>query len=283
MSTFGRQPLHPRPPGRGITGIDKIVTEIRNSKITYWHPRRGEPLKKKIKDTKPKDTKSKDTKSWNPFVGCKFDCLYCKDSYKKIVAWNGRCRHCSKCVEYELHTHPERLDRLPSDRVIWVVSNGDISFCDPVFVDQIIDVMRKDKRRDRVFLLQSKNPTCFDNILQRLPQNVVLMTTIETNRDSEYSGVSKAPLPSQRFQDFLQLAWPRKAMVMEPILRFDLNVILQWAMELKPEAIFIGLELHRKCTLKEPSPSELEGLHKELKKLGFKTYDKAEFKYRDVF
>jgi hypothetical protein len=225
----------------------------------------------------------KDTKSWNPFVGCKFDCKYCKDSYQKLLRWNGRLRHCPKCVEYEPHTHPERLDRLPSDRVIFVVSNGDISFCDGVFVDKIVDVMRKDKRRDRVFLLQSKNPACFTNILPRLPQNVVLMTTLETNRDSQYPGISKAPLPSQRFQDFLQLAWPRKALVMEPILRFDLNIVLQWATKLKPEAIFIGLESKRKCTLEEPSTSQVRELHKEFRNLGFKTYDKAKFKYRDVF
>ena len=131
--------------------------------------------------------------------------------------------------------------------------------------------------------MQSKNPACFANILQRLPENVVLMTTLETNRDSVYSGVSNAPLPSKRFQDFLQLAWPRKAMVMEPILKFDLDIIKQWAMALKPEAIFIGLESKQKCTLPEPSPSEVQDLHRELRNLGFKTYDKAQFKYRDVF
>jgi hypothetical protein len=191
--------------------------------------------------------------------------------------------HCENCVAYEPHTHPERLGGLPPDRVIFVLSNGDISFCPPVFVDKIVDVMREDKRRDRVFLLQSKDPACFNRILQGLPQNVVLMTTLETNRDSVYSGVSRAPLPSQRFQDFLQLAWFRKALVMEPILKFDVKVVLQWAMELKPEAVFIGLESKRKCILQEPSPSEVQNLHSELQKLGFRTYDKAKVKYRDVF
>lgn len=226
-------------------------------------------------------TGPKDTTAWNPFVGCKFDCVYCKDSYQKLVRRSG----CPSCMAYAPHTHPERLnkDKVPSDRVLWVVSNGDISFCDPSFTNQIIDVMKNDKRKGRVFLMQSKNPACFANILQRLPQNVVLMTTIETNEDSVYSGVSKAPLPSQRFQDFLQLAWPRKAMVMEPILKFDLNTIKQWAMTLQPEAIFIGLESKRKCTLEEPSPSEVQDLYIELQKLGFMTYDKTKFKYRDVF
>ena len=225
-------------------------------------------------------TKPKDTTAWNPFTGCLFDCIYCKASYRDIV---GRWTKCPDCKAYVPHYHPARLGRLPSDRVIFVLSNGDISFCDPAFVDQMVDVMKNDKRKDRVFLLQSKEPACFTNILERLPENTILMSTLETNRDAGYSAVSKAPLPSQRFQDFLRLACPRKALVMEPILDFDLGVILEWATKLKPEAIFIGLESKRKCRLAEPTDSEIKGLHTELQKLGFRTYDKAQKKYRDVF
>lgn len=225
--------------------------------------------------------KIRDTKGWNPFVGCKFDCSYCQDSYKKLLKWNGRLLGCDKCVAYEPHTHPERLDRLPSDRVIFVLSNGDISFCDPVFVDKIVDVMKNDKKEGRVFLLQSKDPICFTRILPGLPSNVVLMTTIESNR--YYLEVSKAPPPSPRFRDFLHLAWNRKAVVMEPILKFDLDIVLQWVTQLKPEVIFIGFESKRRCSLQEPSSPEVEELHRELRNLGFRTYNKAVFKYRDVF
>ena len=226
-------------------------------------------------------TKPKDTASWTPFVGCEFGCIYCKASYRKQL----RRRSCPECKAYLPHYHPERLDRMPSDRVIFVASTGDISFCDPVFVDQIVDVMKRDKKKDRVFLMQSKDPACFANILHKLPQNAVLMTTLETNRDFGYPWVSKAPLPTKRFQDFLQLDWARKAMVIEPILKFDLNIFPQLADALKPEAVFIGLESKRKCalTLGEPSPSEVEDLHRALQNLGFKTYDKAKYKYRDVF
>ena len=71
---------------------------------------------------------------------------------------------------------------------------------------------------------------------------------------------------------------------MKPILKFDLDIIKQWAMQLKPEVIFIGLESDRKCKdLVEPSLSEVEELHRELGKLGFETHDKAKCKYRDVF
>ena len=227
--------------------------------------------------------KIKDTKSWNPFVGCGFDCTYCEASYKRLLRWEGRLHRCPKCVEYEPHTHPERFDRVPSEKVVFACSNGDISFCDPAFVDKIVGVIREDKKVGRVFLLQSKNPLCFARLLNGLPQNVVLMTTLETNRDAGYPEVSKAPLPSQRFQNFLQLDWPRKALVMEPILDFDLDVILEWAAELKPEATFVGFESKRKCVLPEPSILKVSDLHRGLRGLGFKTYDKGQFKYRDVF
>jgi len=235
-----------------------------------------------MKKKKKKSMRPKDTQGWNPFVGCNFDCKYCKCSYKPLLEMVGRTQNCQQCFDYVPHTHPHRLlQKLPSDRVLWVASTGDIFFCDPAFVDQIVNVMRNDKKKGRVFLLQSKNPSCFNRILSRLPQNVVLMTTIESNR--HYPGISSAPPPIQRFNDFLLLDWPRKALVMEPILKFDLNVILQWVSALKPEAIFIGLESKRKCSLPEPSPLEVQQLHRDLQNLGFKTYDKAKFKYRDVF
>ena len=148
---------------------------------------------------------------------------------------------------------------------------------------RILEAMRKDKRKGRVFLLQSKNPACFARLLNGLPQNVVLMTTIETNRDSICAEVSKAPLPSLRFQDFLHLDWPRKALVMEPIIDFDLDVIVEWVTKLKPETIMIGSASKGRRNLPEPSHLKVLELHKELQGLGFKTYDKKDFKYLNVF
>jgi hypothetical protein len=222
----------------------------------------------------------KDTKSWNPFVGCQFDCIYCKDSYKKLLIWNGRLINCTSCVSYSPHEHPERLDRMPSDKTIFVCSNGDVSFCDPDFMRRIIETMKNNNKENRTYLLQSKNPNVFKDLLEVLPENVVLMTTIESNRTFP---ISKAPSTSQRCEDFLGLNWKRKALVMEPILDFDLKVILDWAKMLSPEAIFIGFESKRKCNLVEPSLQKVTDLHRELRKVGFKTFDKSEFKYRDVF
>jgi hypothetical protein len=169
---------------------------------------------------------------------------------------------------------------MPSDRTIFVCSSGDVSFCDPSFMRRIIEAMKDNNKENRTYLLQSKNPIFFKDFLEMLPGNAVLMTTIETNRDFP---VSKAPSASQRFENFLGLDWKRKALVMEPILDFDLKVILDWAKKLAPEAIFVGFESKRKCNLVEPSVQKVADLHRELRNLGLKTFDKSEYKYRDVF
>lgn len=72
-------------------------------------------------------------------------------------------------------------------------------------------------------------------------------------------------------------------MTMEPILKFDLGIIKQWAMALKPEVIFTGFDSKHQYPLPEPSLSEVQDLHTEVQNLGIRIYDKKDFKYRDVY
>lgn len=137
----------------------------------------------------------KDTKSWNPFVGCKFGCVYCKPSFQKLIAWLGRLHYCEACQSYSPHEHPERLGRIPRDKAIFVCEDGDVTFASKDFMRKILQGMREDKREDRVWFLQSKNPSCFKQYLHQIPNNSYLATTLETNRDKEYNKTSKAPKP----------------------------------------------------------------------------------------
>lgn len=68
-----------------------------------------------------------DTKTWNPFKGCKFDCIYCKKSFQ-LQAKRQKNR-CMKCYNYEPHFHPERLNKIPKADLVFACGNGDISFC----------------------------------------------------------------------------------------------------------------------------------------------------------
>jgi len=65
------------------------------------------------------------------------------------------------------------------------------------------------------YYLQTKRPECLEPCLKQLSQHVVLVTTLETNRDSGYSAISKAPVPSERYRQFAALNYPRKVITIE--------------------------------------------------------------------
>ena len=56
-----------------------------------------------------------ETKTWNPFLGCLYDCVYCDSSFKKVLRWIGGRTGCQDCQEYRPHEHPERSKTLRRD------------------------------------------------------------------------------------------------------------------------------------------------------------------------
>ena len=202
-----------------------------------------------------------ETKTWNPFVGCLYDCVYCEPSFKrqlKRVAWRIRC---NECLHYTPHYHPERLNRIPSGcEIVAVNLTGDIRFCKASFVRKIFKAIDNTKRR-RVptYYFQSKDPIVFNRYLDWFNDNtdkVILLTTLETNRDEGYEKISKAPLPSKRFKDFYELDYPRKVVTIEPVLDFDFDEFIEWFRKLRDqeslEYVWFGFD-SKKCDLPEPT------------------------------
>jgi hypothetical protein len=152
--------------------------------------------------------------------------------------------------------HPERLKRIPSAKIIFVCGDGDISFCPPEYTFKIIERIREHNRRcpHKIYYFQSKDPRYFEQFLDYFPYNVVLLTTLETNRDQGYDKISKAPKPSIRFKRFLRLNYPRKGVTIEPIMDFDLEILLSWMRSIKPEIVYVGYNSRPKqVQLPEPS------------------------------
>ena len=200
-----------------------------------------------------KEAKYRTTRSWNPFVGCNFRCSYCKPSFQNLIAWLGRMHNCELCQQYSPHEHSERLTRIPSDRAIFVCEDGDIAFANLDFMGKVFGAMQKDKKEDRVWFVQSKNPRCLGQYLRMLPENTFLLTTLETNRDEGYERISSAPKPSVRYRGFLSLQWEKKMVTVEPILDFDPPIFTKWIESLKPQAVFIGYNSHPEVvSLPEP-------------------------------
>jgi len=117
-----------------------------------------------------------------------------------------------------------------------------------------------------MLFIQSKNPKTFNRI--EFPPNVILGTTIETNRDHLYKGIAKAPPPSQRYIDFLSIEHPLKMVTIEPVIDFDTDVMLKWVKDINPCMIWLGYDSGNNH-LPEPALEKVKNLHWELSRAGF--------------
>jgi len=211
---------------------------------------------------------SSSKKQWNPFVGCCFSCLYCDYSFK---AQAKRQKHrCLECYDFQPHEHSDRLtDSLPKtneNQFIFACSNGDIAFASIEYRQRILDRIKE--LPDRTFLVQTKNPAIFKDV--KLPDNVILGTTIETNDDEFYksNNISKAPLPSTRYEDLRDAVHSRKMVTIEPVIKMDIALMISWLKEINPETVWIGID-SKKPLIGEPSLEEFDNYVSKIKAAGF--------------
>jgi DNA repair photolyase len=206
-------------------------------------------------------------KTLNPFVGCNFNCLYCYPSFRRQA--KRRKLDCPLCYTYTPHEHIARLGKAPpktkEGEFIFLCDMGDISFASPEFRQKLSDWCTM--YPDRTFLIQSKNPYCFD--FPQFPGNVILGTTIETNRDELCQHISHAPPPSIRYKAMLSLIHNRKMVTVEPVLDFDLEVLAKMIIDISPWRVYIGYDSHPKQNkLQEPSLDKTESLYSILNSQG---------------
>jgi uncharacterized Fe-S cluster-containing radical SAM superfamily protein len=204
---------------------------------------------------------------WNPFVGCSFRCLYCLLSFQMQLKRWGK-NHCDACYRFIPHEHPERLvqplPRTGFGQFIFTGSSGDITFCTTEYLQKIVDRIRRES--SKTFLLQSKNPQTFGRV--QFPENVILGVTLETNHDEGYGEISKAPVPSRRYRDFLSVRHALKMVTVEPVQEFDQGLLVEWISNINPCLIWLGYD-SRKNRLPEPCLGKVKTLHWELAYRGF--------------
>ena len=202
---------------------------------------------------------------WNPYVGCNFDCAYCMTSFQAQLK---RQKHrCLRCYRFEPHEHADRLDaplpRTQFSEFVFTCSNGDVAFCRTPYLRKIAARMKATPAT--TFLLQSKNPKTFGRV--EWPGNVVLGTTIETNRDELCRAISKAPPPSSRIRDLAAIDHRSKMLTLEPVMRFDLKVLLGWVERIQPAVVWLGFD-SRRTDLPEPTRDEVRELAWQIGLLG---------------
>jgi len=208
----------------------------------------------------------------NLFVGCKFDCLYCRKSFKAQM--KRQKNNCGKCYTYEPHFHEERLNqKLPltsGDEFIWLVRSGDPSFMSANEFQKMLDLIKLKKNKYRTFLIQTKNPYFLQDF--EYSDNILLGITLESDFDHTVNGYfgSKAPKVWIRKMDFENIDHPRKIITIEPIMDFTLEILTLWISQINPERIYIGYDTKKSYLPEPPLQKTMELIEKLEIDMGFK-------------
>jgi hypothetical protein len=108
----------------------------------------------------------------------------------------------------------------------------------------------------------TKNPNRFKEFVHLCRENVILGTTIESNRPY---AVSKAPPISERALALSELQYKRKFASVEPILDFDIDIFADIIEGIAPEIVAVGYD-NWNNRLPEPTLSKTLQLIERLEK-----------------
>jgi hypothetical protein len=146
-----------------------------------------------------------------------------------------------------------------SGRTIFIEHMGDL-FADGVHPDFIKLILAHCcEWPGNTYVFQTKNPARYASFLSRLPPAVLLGTTIETNRD--LPEISKAPSPELRYlamADSVLCEYP-KFVTIEPVLDFDVDILVEWLRQVNPTFVNIGSD-SKGHNLPEPTADKVSAL-----------------------
>jgi len=186
---------------------------------------------------------------------CPHKCGYCyvqRNPYGVHPRWKGKIR----LIEDELKVN------YGSGKTIFIEHMNDM-FADaipPSWIHQIL--CHCTKYPDNTYVFQTKNPGRASLHLGLFPDKFMLGTTIETNR--EYKD-SKAPSPEDRYSCMVLFEGHKIFVTLEPIMDFDLDVLVKWLRDIKPDFVNVGAD-SKGCNLPEPPPEKVQALINELQK-----------------
>lgn len=194
------------------------------------------------------------------FRGCKNGCSYC--AFKGTL-WRVDC---DECKTFTPHAHLNVLDKTPKPTPEGMFSTialtGDICYAPKEVMDRIVEFCNK--WDDRTFMLQSKRPSCF--LKYDFPDNVILGTTIETNRVNEFTGGASI---MDRVEAMLHIQ-NRTTVTIEPIMDFDFEPLYYIIKKINPYIVWLGYDSKpEKNNLPEPLHDKVERFITTLRAEGF--------------
>jgi DNA repair photolyase len=189
------------------------------------------------------------TNTWCPIKGrCSHNCRYCF-----MKRWGPQ--RPIRLDERELKTD------LGKGNYIFVGSSTDMWAWDipEEWISQVLSHCRK--YPGNKYLFQSKNPQRFKDFMDIFPDNTTLCATIETNR----LGFNDCAPPVTERQWHIQQERFPVMITIEPIIDFDLDILVNWLKDIEPFQVNIGAD---SCghDLPEPPKTKIEALIKELKR-----------------
>jgi len=178
-----------------------------------------------------------DLTTWNPYFGCNYHCYNDGCWAKKRISHRiGTVIKCKKCYDFIPHAHLDR--KIPSNPKIFVVAHGDL-FGDWVQDNIIKKILYKTNEVEKeMWFFESKNPVRYNDYLDLFPENTVLSTTIESDRDYK---LSYAPSPEKRYLAIKDIDFTKHISI-EPIMDFDMDILVDWIKEIKPVKVAIGYD-----------------------------------------
>lgn len=190
----------------------------------------------------------KPIKTWNPVGGCKHHCYgdgcWAAHQAPRIPRYKDGFDH-PKLFTKEL------TKRFGKGVVVFVSSMGDLFgwWVPKEWIFAVIEAMKQSP--DAMFFLETKNPARYLEFIDYLPKNVILSTTIETNRNYN---VSSAPSPEARYLAMKEIALLARFKIhisIEPIMDFGLDVLVKMMREINPFLVSVGYD-NWNCHLPEP-------------------------------
>lgn len=196
------------------------------------------------------------THTWPVIKGCRYGCTYCW-AERLAPRYGGNMQ--SRLVESQLEGTLNR-----KELIIGVAWDGEM-WGPWIPKNWIKKVLRKIKILSyNTFVPLTKNPSRYGEFINQISSNMILGVTIESNKF--YQALSNAPAPQERYEAMKNLEF-KKFIIIEPILKFDLEVLTKWIIEINPVAVEIGADSGNN-QLPEPLPEEI---HKLVKRLRYKT------------
>ena len=206
------------------------------------------------------------TDTCNPLGGhCIHGCIYCwSQSTKGLVNRFNMQKYRGQPTLYK----KELQSRWKPNSFIFLCDMLD-AFADDVPIENILAMLEIPRNNvESQFLLSTKNPIRYLDVLEKIPRNCVLGLTIEHNL--KQANISYAPQPFWRLFSMGTVVHKDNGghkvfCAIEPILKFELDRFVESIKRLNPWAVAVGYDnYHHK--LPEPCLADTKELIGELEK-----------------